>query len=297
MGRPINKKFFANTNSPYQDQATGGSTGQGGELVADPVLVANSGTNYSTGATVLFSAPQLPGGVRATGTATIPATGGGITNVTLTNPGSGYTSTATVSVVKPASVTVLSTLSTTTSTITGINTAGIFVGMRMDGSPGMPVSNFVTAVGATSVTGTFNFTSNTTTNVTFSDQGTGAAFATALTNTQQNGIAVYAFIPGGSSGVLGDIMKQEASRRYLVKTAQGQGQCKLVTTSTLAEGEMYMTAVDVTGASYFVGKLTARRALVYRYLDNGGTFELDDGQVSGWSLSAATTGTIQIVNN
>jgi hypothetical protein len=230
MGRPINKKFFANTNSPYQDQATGGPTGVGGEGIA-AIIPLSTTTNYSTSTTVTWQAgvPTIPSGTRASGTVTVN-TSGVATALTVLVPGSGYTTTAT----------------------------------------------------------TLTFTPNPTTTGTF---------AISLTSSQQNGIAITAFVPGGSSGVIGDIMKQEASRRYLVKTAQGQGQCILVTTSTLAAGEMFMTAVDVTGASYFVDKLTARRARLYRYLDNGGTFEVADGGVSGWSLDAATTGTVQVVNN
>jgi len=52
--------------------------------------VAAGGTGYTTAPTVAFSAPNIPGGVQATGTATIA--GGAVTGITITNPGSGYTS-------------------------------------------------------------------------------------------------------------------------------------------------------------------------------------------------------------
>lgn len=59
----------------------------------DSVTVTAGGSGYTT-ATVVFSAPQTPGGVTATGTVTVA--GGEITGVTITNPGSGYTSAPTV---------------------------------------------------------------------------------------------------------------------------------------------------------------------------------------------------------
>ncbi len=63
-----------------------------GQSVAS-VNVSAGGTGYAT-ATVTFSAPQVAGGVTATGTVTTVA--GVITAVTITNPGSGYTSAPTV---------------------------------------------------------------------------------------------------------------------------------------------------------------------------------------------------------
>jgi hypothetical protein len=190
---------------------------------------------------------------------------------------------------------VLSTLTTTTNVISGIVTTGIYVGMRMDGSPGMPANNYVTVVGGSSVTGTFNFTDNTTTNVTFSDQGATFVAATALTASQQNAINGVAYIPGGSSAVVYDIIKQEASRRYLVKTAQGYGQCKLVAAAPGA-GEMNIIATDTLGSTYYVTKLTARRAVLTRQTDGGSGYEFATGAVSGWTINAASTGIVSIAN-
>ena len=57
--------------------------------------VVDGGSQYSANPTVTFSAPQTAGGVTATGTATV--VGGTITEITITEPGSGYTS-ATVTI-------------------------------------------------------------------------------------------------------------------------------------------------------------------------------------------------------
>ena len=91
MGRPINKKYFGQTNIA----ATG--EGTGGEGVAS-VTVSVQGTGYTAATTtVTFSAPQIPGGETATGTAVINGSGA-VTAITVTNSGSGYTSAPSVTV-------------------------------------------------------------------------------------------------------------------------------------------------------------------------------------------------------
>lgn len=124
----------------------------------------------------------------------------------------------------------------------------------------------------------------------------GTATAT-LTSVYQNALSVVAFVPGGSSGVAGDIVKQEASKRYLVRTAQGTGQCRLVAVAngSLTEGQMNLIATDVNGSTYYVTKLTARRATLTTATMNT-SFEYATGAVTGWSLEAATTGTVSLAN-
>lgn len=220
MGRPINKKFFGELNTPPI----------GGEGVAT-IAVANSGTNYAPNATIAltFTAPQVTGGVAATGRVTTNANRN-VATVTLLTAGSGYTSAP-------------------TATVTGGTT------------------------------------------------GTTATFTISLTNTRQNAIAFTSYLTTGSSAVSGgDIIKQEASRRYLVSNTQGQGQVKLVTTSTLTAGTMNVVATDVNGSTYFVKKLTARRATLVRYTVNG-SFEYATNQAAGWTLGTATTGTVSIASN
>ncbi len=92
MGRPINKKYFANTN--YQDF---GFAGVGGEGVASVAIASPIAASMNTGATATFSAPQLANGQTATGTVTIDGNGD-ITAVTITSAGSGYTSVPTITI-------------------------------------------------------------------------------------------------------------------------------------------------------------------------------------------------------
>lgn len=70
----------------------------GGEYVTSvgvaSVAISGNGTGACVAPTVSFSAPQIAGGVNATGTVTVAA--GVVTGVTITTPGKGYTSAPTV---------------------------------------------------------------------------------------------------------------------------------------------------------------------------------------------------------
>jgi hypothetical protein len=56
------------------------------------VSIADGGLGYTGNPTVVFDQPNLPGGTRAQGIATIDPTTGKLIGFTITNPGSGYTS-------------------------------------------------------------------------------------------------------------------------------------------------------------------------------------------------------------
>jgi len=226
MGRPIKKSYFANLNSPYNNFATGGATGIGGESVAT-VAVATTGTLYKSTATVAFSLPQLPGGVRATANITVNTATGGISLISLVNAGTGYTSTPTITI-SPATT------------------------------------------------------------------GTTATFTVSLTSTTSNGLAVSAYVAGGTQALVSDIMKQEASRRYLVRNSEGQSVCKLVASGSLTEGQMNITATDSDNGTYYVTKLTARRALLVPI--TGTQFAANT--VAGWNLNAAVENvSVKVSNN
>ena len=127
-----------------------------------------------------------------------------------------------------------------------------------------------------------------------------ATFTATLTTDRQNALAIRSFLlakDGGSSAVNnGDIIKQEASLRYLVQNSQGKGQCKLVTTSTLTAGTMNLIATDFNGSTYFVKKLTARQAVVVRSTSSGGGFLVADNHQTGWTINAAT-GTVVTISD
>lgn len=157
-------------------------------------------------------------------------------------------------------------------------------------------SGTVTAV--TLLTAGTGYTSAPTATLSTSTTGTTATFTVALTSSITDVITCTAYIPaaqGGSSAVTGDIQEQVASKKYRVITAQGTGPCRLVTTSTLAAGQMYIGATDENGSTYFVRKLTARRAVLVQNVVNG-SFAFANGAAAGWSLDAASAGVVLLDN-
>jgi hypothetical protein len=299
MGRPIKKKFFGSLTTPFQNQARGGRTGVGAESVST-ITISNTGTLYSQGTTVAFSAPNIAGGIQATGVAVIPLPGatnaGGITSITITNPGTGYTSAPTLTISTASQVTQYVTNSgvTATFTMSVASVVGIQVGMRVygGGNGGIvtavdPVLNRVTSDQANASSWT---NAN---NLKFYDQGSAFAKTVALSTSTQDAIQIISFITTGSSAVSGgDIMKQEASKRYLVQNSQGQGICRL-TTGTLTAGTMHIIATDSAGDTYWVTKLTGRKANVFPR-SNTGTSIYSNIRVAPWTIgsaSGATTGT------
>ena len=93
MGRPLKKQLFGNTNFGVAGTSTDDGLGGGGITAITQVFKGSP--NLTGTLTVTIDAPQEPGGVQATATATV--TGGDITFV-ITNPGSGYRSGVAVTV-------------------------------------------------------------------------------------------------------------------------------------------------------------------------------------------------------
>jgi hypothetical protein len=126
---------------------------------------------------------------------------------------------------------------------------------------------------------------------------TGTAVA-VLTVTEQNAFNVNAYLlakDGGVSSKVADIIKQEASQRYLVRTADGVGQCILAATNTLAAGEMSIVATDANGSTYWIIKLTARRAIL-KQRTMSGSYAFADTARAGWTIGAASAGFVSIAN-
>lgn len=406
MGRPIKKKFFANLNAPYQNQAKGGTTGYGGEGVASyGTIVVGSGWTAAPTATV--SAPDFAfdgaatatvqvhyqalsfartangtgynvGDVleAATGTAATKARApvAAITTVgipTISNGGTLYdlrgsqndritfthanlttplivqveaVSGSTVTQISVVQAGVWNGAGAPTSMANGVGgftattTAG-FPGGDANGnglvlsfpaniwgvySFGTPsVVGDYTAFPSTGASGTLTsvspatgtgakatitmgllsvdvltpgrgYTATSDAAIAFSGS-TGAAATAVLTSSYQNGLRINAFVKGGSSAVLGDIMKQEASHRYLVKTAQGQSQCKLVASDTPAEGQMNLIATDANGSTYWVTKLTARRCVLTRRTMSTAYLFATNGS-AGWNITTAVAGKVSIAS-
>lgn len=283
MGRPIQKKYFGNTNVPPV----------GGEGVAS-VTVAGTNNNYTVKPTVTIAAPSLQGGVTATATvasmgvatATVVAGGTGYTNgdvLTVVGLGSGTAATLTVTnavggVIQAGGVSV--TTAGTYTTVSDVTALAVTGGTGNDDAT-FNVALKINAITVTNAGGGYLTTSIPAVTTTPSGNATLTA---VLTSTNVNAIKISAYVVGGSSSVNGDIVKQEASRRYLVATAQGTSQCRLVAAAP-AEGEMTIIATDSSSKTYYVTKLTAHKALVTQFGAAG--HEFASGTVVPWSLSAA----------
>jgi hypothetical protein len=237
MGRPLNKKFFANTN-----YATFGTAGVGGESVASVAAVTGlSGMTYLTGGpyTILaadITAPQIAGGAKPV--LTFQPTSATAGTVAVVSAGSGYTSAPTV-------------------TVRGSLAAG-----------------------------------------------TGTATPTAtLTTTRVNGLKCEAKIgSGGSEVTTGDVIKQVNTRSYKVITADGTAVCKLVTTEAKTANQMSIKATDSAGNTYFVAKLTARKAVLVPAANvHGGTTTIGSQFASGttakWTFGSAVVNTTVTIEN
>lgn len=129
--------------------------------------------------------------------------------------------------------------------------------------------------------------------------GTGGADATGtgvLTTSGVNAIAFSSYILGGSNQTDGDIVKQVAARRFKVTNSDGTGTCKLVAATPSAAGEMMMSAQDSTGKTYYVTKISARKATLTQYGAAG--HEFTDGTSQKWSFdSAVLNDSVQLDNN
>lgn len=300
MGRPIKKTFFGNLNQGSPSTIT--DDGIGGEGVAS-VALGTAGSGYSQGVTLTASAPQLITGVTATFTVSVTTATGAVAGYVVTNPGSGYTATAVVSFATPATVVKAGTTGTTATLIVYVtNTDGIYVGMEIQGGA-TAMSGHVASIGAVNGGGKYPITSTlpnngtfTATSITFVDSGTSAApGAVTMTTTQANAITIVSYLPTASqSRYNGDIIKQESSRRYLVRNTDGYGQCTL-TTGTLTAGYMHIIAADYFGGTYYVTKLTAHRATL-QIRSNTSSCIYSSGSVAPWNITAAT-GTYVTLNH
>ena len=199
--------------------------------------------------------------------------GEGIAAIAVTTAGSGYRTTST-------------SITFGTPQITGGTAATGYVTVNGGGAI---ASVTITDPGS----GYLNTGSIFTLNATF---GSSAVLVASLTTTVPSALAINSYIAGGSQRTNGDIIKQEASRRYLVQNTDGQGQCILVTTSTLTAGSMNLIATDSLNSTYFVSKLTAQRANLTQYVDGGSGFEYANGAVSGWNITTPTTGIVSIAH-
>ena len=331
MGRPLNKKYFGNRN--IGSTGTGDNYGIGGEGLAAYTLAAQKGVvainnTYKYFPTLTIPAPTLPSGVQATATVVWE-----VNTVSLAG-GTGYTAGTITSITGLDGYSSTDCRFTITVDGSGVPTFNAFTERgeftSIDGTAITTWAVIKDGDGACQATVTFRLKSITTVEkgsgytsaptlswARGSSQSAGGQTQTgtptvALTTdsgsagsstNQENAIVAYAYIPavnGGSSAVVGDIVKQTNDKRYKVKTAQGTGICQLKTSGAAnAAGEMTIKATDQGGANYYVAKLTSRKAVLVNY---SGTPQFADGTSVKWTFGAAVapsgseTGVVTIEN-
>lgn len=98
-------------------------------------------------------------------------------------------------------------------------------------------------------------------------------------------ITITAYLPGGSAKTA-DIIKQVSTNRYKVKNADGTGIVKLKSSAVSAAGEASIVATDSDSGTYYVTKLTAKKATITR----GTGTQFATGESVPWTLGTATSG-------
>jgi len=329
MGRPLNDRFFGNRNIGSVSTTT--DNGIGGEGIAS-VSWSNLGSVLATSGSgtplsgIQLPAPTLPGGVQATWTL--------VYGVDVVSTGAGraglYTGDLyTYPDIPGSSVQVASTSSSNaTFTVLASGSTGTLItdtqGVNLTKVSGAGVGTFLVDVNQKIVSSNIvesgsGYTGVETITVTLANGATGQVPVTSAINLttdsgiqnpsqnpageNANAIIIYANTTGAGAKI-GDIQKQVGSHRYRVKTADGVARVQLVASNTPAIGQAYIIATDSGGATYWVTKLTARRAVLTPRGDGTPQFPLvDNGEggtqpvSAGWVLSGAVANQSVVVQN
>ncbi len=302
MGRPLNKKYFGNKNSPYTDfqGLTDPDSGLGGSVAS--VAVSGTNNNYTAVPDLTVGAPTLTGGV----TAEVEVVSMGVATVTVVAGGTGYTNGDVITLVNAGTGTA-ATLTVTNAAL-GVIQAG---GVSITTAGAYTASLDATAVGVTGPgndDATFDLTfkvnsvsvsvagSGYTSAPSITDDPDGNATFTVSLSTAQNrrAIKAFAYLTGGSR-LAADIIKQDNDRQYKVENATGVGVAILVDSEANAAGEMDITAYDSGNNEYWVKKLTGRKAVLTRKSSGDGEFA--SGTAVPWTLDAPTLNTTVKIDN
>jgi phage tail sheath protein FI len=170
-----------------------------GSVISVTVPVATSGSGYANGIppSVTFSAPQITGGITATGTATLM--NNGISAIAVTTPGSGYTSTSTITITGGGGSGALATPI--------FNGSGALTSIRVDnpgsGYTSAPTITFNGVGGTLAVVGAATISSDKVRTVTITNAGSGYTSAPTVTYSTPSGSStptgtVVTFAVGGA---------------------------------------------------------------------------------------------------
>jgi len=181
-------KTFLDAELFFHNRVMGYLLDSGNQLVslANDVLfrvaIDNPGSDYSEGITLTFSSGAA--------TATADVVLGQIVTVTITNPGSGYVTAPTCTIVKPATKTPTGTGTSGQSTITVSSATGIYVGMGVTGT-GVGSSAKVTNVAGLVVTVDVANSGAVSGTITFADNGVDGVLTPSL-----NAFPTGPYVPG-----------------------------------------------------------------------------------------------------
>ena len=300
MGRPLNKKYFGNRNVGTAATSDTGLGGNQIDSVALNASYLGNYTTRPT--ITFPSPDYLAlGGTTATGvvvseanTATITTVGtgyavGDLITITAADGGTGIAYVATISGSAISSVNFTGT-GADRGTFNALPGAKFAVGgtapnavTLTGGGSGGELTVFFRAKAVSMTSKGSGYTSPLVTTgtavtgvsagMTQATSGTVVFGSSAIIGNNENAIIAYAYLPttqatgllsgaGGSSTVISDIVKQRGKITYTVENAQGIGKVKLLSTSTLVAGQMYIQATDSVGGTYYVSKLFARTAVV-----------------------------------
>lgn len=304
MGRPLNKKYFGNRNigsaSVTTDNGIGGGFVQG-------VTITTAGS-YAGGSspTATFAAPDKAGvgGVTATGSVVMEALSAVVTvggsgysvNDVLTVTYGGQTATFTVATLTGDAVATVTPLNRGTFTATTSGAKATTVAPAGGSNATLTITYRVKDITITEQGS--GYTDAADAAITFSS-GTGAATAVMGVDTgvistvgnQENAITMIGFLTGGSA-VEVDILRQVSTNRYKVTDGTRTGIVQLQPSLANAAGECSIVATDASGGTYFVTKLTARRA----QLTQGTGSVFTTGKSVPWTFGTATATVCKITN-
>jgi hypothetical protein len=304
MGRPLNKKYFGNRNIGSASVTT--DNGIGGGFVSSVTITTAGSYLGASQPTVTFSAPDKAaiGGVTATGTtvmevlsAVVTAGGTGYSvNDVLTVTYGGGTATFTVATVSTTAVATVTPLArgTFTATTTGAKTTTV----APAGGTGATLTITYRVKDITITEQGSGYTDAADAAITFSG-GTGAATTVLGTDTgvvstvtnQENSITMIGYLTGGSA-VEVDIIRQVSTNRYKVTDGTRTGIVQLQPSLANAAGECSIEATDAAGDTYYVTKLTARRAT----LTQGTGTVFTTGKSVPWTFDTATSTVCKLTN-
>ena len=171
------------------------------------------GSGYQTVPTVTFSAPQVAGGINATGTAVL--SGGTVTGVTVSAGGSGYSGTVPVTFSAPQVAGGVT--ATGHATLTGGAVTGIVIDTAGSGYTSAPTAT-VGGNGSSATVGTVTISGSAISNLTITNHGTGYTTAPTITIISGTGTSASFTANITTGGV-----KINNSTDYLNNFANGEG--------------------------------------------------------------------------